>query len=171
MGMQHRYDPNQLSGHLLNAFKRHGGLTLNEIAQLNGTRAPSTPESFNLQPMLDCFTAARRNGMKATPAMHIDGFSFKQAKSGDAVHVTDNQQGFNEYLGTLRADGQFYKTPQCTLAQKQAILAACADPLKAVLAFGKKFGRCSLCNRRLSDPVSIERGVGPICAEKFGLGL
>lgn len=171
MGMQHRYDPSKLSGYLLNIFKRTGGLTLQEIAQLNGTpTAPlhAVPPALNVQPMLDCFAAARRSGMKSTPKMHIDGFTFKQSKDGTAVHVTENMMGFDEYLGTI-GSGIFRKAPKCTEQQKQGILAACADPLKAVLAFGKKFGRCSLCNRPLSDPISLERGVGPICAVKFGL--
>ena len=29
-------------------------------------------------------------------------------------------------------------------------------------------GRCSMCSRRLTDPVSIERGVGPECFSKSG---
>lgn len=28
---------------------------------------------------------------------------------------------------------------------------------------GKKTGRCQICHRKLSDPVSVERGIGPIC--------
>jgi len=28
-------------------------------------------------------------------------------------------------------------------------------------------GRCGRCGRELTDPVSIERGLGPECAEKF----
>lgn len=27
-------------------------------------------------------------------------------------------------------------------------------------------GRCSMCNRPLTDPESINRGIGPVCAEK-----
>lgn len=170
MGTQHRYDPSKLTGYLLNVYKRTGGLTPREIAQLNGTpTTPLAPATLNVQPMLDCFDAARRNGMKTTPTMHIDGFTFKQSKDGGAVHVTENQKGFHEYLGTVRGDGKFYPVSKLPADVKAAILSACADPLKAVLAFGKKFGRCSLCNRRLSDPVSVERGVGPICMERFGL--
>jgi hypothetical protein len=29
-------------------------------------------------------------------------------------------------------------------------------------------GRCSMCGRALTDPASIERGLGPRCAEKVG---
>lgn len=169
--MTQMYDPTQLKGWLRAVYVRTGGLTSREIALANAvpSPAPAAKPVVNVQPMLDCFAAARRNGMKKTPVMHIDGFTFKQASNGNAVHVTDNQNGFKEYLGTVRADGCFYPVPKLPSDVKSAILAACADPLKAVLAFGKKFGRCSLCNAKLSDPISIERGVGPICMKKFGL--
>ncbi len=32
-----------------------------------------------------------------------------------------------------------------------------------------RFGRCSCCGRDLVDPVSIRAGIGPICAERWGL--
>lgn len=34
-------------------------------------------------------------------------------------------------------------------------------------AYGRRTGRCGICGRELTDPVSIERGIGPICADKF----
>ena len=43
------------------------------------------------------------------------------------------------------------------------------DPLSSAVAYGKKTGNCSMCNRDLTRHDSIERGVGPICAKKWGL--
>lgn len=42
-----------------------------------------------------------------------------------------------------------------------------ADPLAAAMKFGKLSGRCCSCGRDLTDPVSIEAGIGPVCATKF----
>jgi len=42
-----------------------------------------------------------------------------------------------------------------------------ADPEAAAVLHGKASGRCAICSRDLTDPVSIERGIGPICAERF----
>ena len=42
-----------------------------------------------------------------------------------------------------------------------------SDPLAAAQKYGKLSGRCCSCGRDLTDPESIERGIGPICAEKF----
>lgn len=42
------------------------------------------------------------------------------------------------------------------------------DPLAAAVKYGKLSGRCCSCGRDLTDPASIEAGIGPICAAKFG---
>jgi hypothetical protein len=51
---------------------------------------------------------------------------------------------------------------------KATIMAVANDPLTAAIRYGKVSGECSCCGRELTDPRSIERGIGPICAEKFG---
>lgn len=33
--------------------------------------------------------------------------------------------------------------------------------------FGHRTGRCCCCGRTLTNPVSIENGIGPICAERY----
>jgi hypothetical protein len=40
-------------------------------------------------------------------------------------------------------------------------------PLAAAVRYGKLTGRCCSCGRELTDPASIEAGIGPICAGKF----
>jgi len=43
------------------------------------------------------------------------------------------------------------------------------NPLAAAMKFGKLSGRCCSCGRDLTDPVSIEQGIGPVCVLKFSL--
>lgn len=43
-----------------------------------------------------------------------------------------------------------------------------ADPKAAMAAYGHLTGQCGVCGRKLEDEQSIERGMGPICAGKFG---
>lgn len=50
---------------------------------------------------------------------------------------------------------------------RNALLAIEADPEAAAVLHGKASGRCAVCSRDLTDPESIARGIGPICAEKF----
>lgn len=42
-----------------------------------------------------------------------------------------------------------------------------ADPLNTARDEGVLTGRCACCSRPLTDPVSIDFGIGPICREKF----
>jgi hypothetical protein len=43
-----------------------------------------------------------------------------------------------------------------------------ADPAAALKAHGIATGSCGCCGRELTDPESIERGIGPICWERGG---
>jgi hypothetical protein len=56
-------------------------------------------------------------------------------------------------------------------ADKPAVVALLqefeANPLVAAVKYGRLSGRCCSCGRDLTDPVSIEAGIGPICATKF----
>lgn len=39
--------------------------------------------------------------------------------------------------------------------------------LEEVGELGKAWDHCLLCGMRLNDPVSVDRGVGPVCAKKY----
>lgn len=41
--------------------------------------------------------------------------------------------------------------------------------LDEVGAMGKTSGTCIICGRRLDDPESVDRGIGPICAAKYDI--
>jgi hypothetical protein len=43
-----------------------------------------------------------------------------------------------------------------------------AGPREAAIRYGKEIGRCAICNRTLTNNESIERGIGPVCAEARG---
>jgi uncharacterized Zn finger protein (UPF0148 family) len=43
-----------------------------------------------------------------------------------------------------------------------------ADPAAAASAHGHEYGYCSCCGRELTNPESVARGIGPICAERWG---
>lgn len=42
--------------------------------------------------------------------------------------------------------------------------AIAANPEEALANYGRQIGSCGICGRTLTDPDSIERGIGPICA-------
>ena len=43
-----------------------------------------------------------------------------------------------------------------------------ANPQEGVLAYAKAWKACGICSRTLLNDVSIARGIGPICAAKYG---
>lgn len=52
--------------------------------------------------------------------------------------------------------------------QQAAVLAEIAQDMRGAAArFGSKTGVCGMCGIRLSDPKSVEAGIGPVCAKKF----
>lgn len=104
--------------------------------------------------------------------LRLDTFIFKPArKDPSIVYVTDATEtgvdGDPLYLGKI-LHGRFQATRVCGEAKAAAIVAAAADPAKAAVAYGKRFGACSCCGLTLTDPESIERGIGPVCSAKYG---
>ena len=82
------------------------------------------------------------------------------------IFVT-SRLGDKRKLGVI-VDGKFVARFECTPAEQAAVMDCCNDPAKAAVAFGKAWGVCSICHRQLTNDESIARGIGPICAEKFG---
>lgn len=39
---------------------------------------------------------------------------------------------------------------------------------ESAIRYGMELGRCSICNRTLTNPESIEAGIGPVCAGRRG---
>jgi hypothetical protein len=40
--------------------------------------------------------------------------------------------------------------------------------LQLAKIYGHETGSCSICARKLSDPLSVQMGIGPICAKRLG---
>jgi Family of unknown function (DUF6011) len=70
-------------------------------------------------------------------------------------------------LGAIKG-GKFTRRFECTNAEEAAVLDACSDPLKAAIAYGKAWSACAVCGQTLTNDGSIARGIGPICAAKYG---
>lgn len=116
----------------------------------------------------EAFDAARDNDIK-WPALHLHSggytFTFKPArKHPGTLYVTVNG---DEYLGKV-TEGKLLCIRECTPDQREQIIAAMNDPEQAATAYGKRTGTCGCCGRPLTNGESIDRGIGPICAEKYG---
>lgn len=87
------------------------------------------------------------------------------SRNPGALYVKRASDG--EYLGKLH-EGTFQKVFVCTPAEQEAIVQACAEPSKSAIAFGRLTSRCSICGKGLDNYESVQRGIGPKCASKWG---
>ena len=114
------------------------------------------------------FATATDNDIKR-PVFRAEGIEISKApmngRNAGALYVKSNDDA---YLGKI-VDGKFMAARDATantLAQLQAVA---ADPTAEAIKYARRTGNCSCCGRQLVDPVSIRAGIGPICAEKWGL--
>ena len=166
---------------LSQALIKYGSLTDNQLAAVlrcaaaDIDRKAAAEQRVAAAPILDigkieeAFQTAKDKGIKR-PKMRLDTFVFSPApesgKNAGAVYVkAKDEEG--TYLGKIMA-GKFLRSRECDQEREQAVLAAAADPEAAAVAYGRRFGACSLCGRTLTVGESIDRGIGPICAETFG---
>lgn len=160
------------------AVIRWGHLTDKQLASaqkcVNGRKAAQEARSatisaapeVTLESVEKAFQTAKSAGIKY-PKLNLDVFKFSPApdsgKNAGAIYVKEGEA----YLGKVMG-GKFIRTRDCTDEQQCKIIAVAADPKAAAIAYGKRFGSCAICRRELSNQASIDLGIGPICAEKFG---
>jgi len=72
------------------------------------------------------------------------------------------------YQGKITADGRFYVSPDSRAGIQAEVEAIARDPKAAAIAHGQRTGTCSVCGAELTNGESIARGIGPVCAERFG---
>lgn len=163
---------------MIEAVRKYGSLTERQLAAVQKCVAKSAERAAERQQRVEhapsvsveaietAFANAKNAGIQR-PKLRLDTFVFSPApsagKNPNAIYVKEN----GEYLGKV-SGGKFYAVRNCSGDVQGRVLAAASDPANAAVAYGKKFGSCAVCNRELSDPASIERGIGPICAERFG---
>jgi Family of unknown function (DUF6011) len=115
------------------------------------------------------FNRAKDAGIKY-PKLRLGGFTFSPAgatsTNAGAVYVKEGDLYLGKVLG-----GRFQKSRDCSPEKAVEIVDFAADPHTAAVAYGKQFGRCAVCAKELSDPDSVARGIGPVCAERYGWGV
>lgn len=113
------------------------------------------------------YAAAKATGLTIkNPKITIGGITISPAKATSANPGALYVKQGGEYLGKI-AGGQFFASRDCTSSQKDQVLAFVADPAKAAKVYGQETGVCCLCGATLRSEWRL-KGVGPICAEKYG---
>lgn len=125
--------------------------------------------------LLQAFHSAEGTGLKR-PKLQCRQIAFSYANR------TSRNPGFvyvkigGNYKGKITPEGKFIaamssvrdETIAPTYAETAEIIRIGRDPLAAAIEHGKLTGKCAICSRALDNPESVARGIGPICAKKFG---
>ena len=161
------------------AIERFGYLTDNQLAAVSKcllAREQATQERkdrvanapvVSVERIERAFSQARASGLQRLK-LRLDAFEFFPARATSAnAGVLYVKEG-GTYLGKIMG-GKFMASRDCSAEQSARIVAVASNPESAAVAYGKRLGQCSCCGRELSDPESVARGIGPICAANWGL--
>lgn len=144
------------------AARRMVAKTQAKRAERDAARAADSLH-VDLQPIRTMFETARSNGRKR-PVYRAEGLVINRApdhgRNPGALYVKDTN---GEYLGKV-VDKTY--TGKDTARAALALIAA--NPLEAAVRYGRLTGTCACCGRELTNALSIELGIGPICRDKWG---
>lgn len=172
----------EFAASMLEALKKWGKLTERQLAaalkcaqgsaerkakwEADRALAKAQAKEVTVEAIEVAFTKAKDAGIK-WPKLRLDSFVFSPAGANSAnagaVYIKEGET----YLGKV-LNGKLFKSRDCSIEQEQRIIDAAHDPKSAAIAYGKRFGSCSACGRELSNEESINLGIGPVCAERFG---
>lgn len=106
-----------------------------------------------------------------SPKISLGELTFVPAKAestnAGAIYVKRGRDWEAPYLGKI-LHGKFFASSVCRGEDQERITELINDPKKTAEQYGLTSGKCCLCNRTLTDGDSLRRGIGPICAERFG---
>jgi hypothetical protein len=158
---------------LLSSLHKWGQLTDKQLATVQRLASAPSPDdraaaapTVSIDAIEGAFYRAKEAGL-AHPKLRLDTFTFSPAPAGGknpgAVYVKEG----GVYLGKV-AGGKLFTVSSVDQSTTDRILAVASDPKAAAIAYGQKFGKCSVCARDLTDEESISAGIGPVCAKKYG---
>lgn len=157
---------------------KYGSLTENQLAAAISMReecearqekkvAETKPEWIGLDVHRIQEMFAKASEHKLSPKFTVDHITLSLApahgKNPGAIYVKSN----GAYCGKI-VDGLFHKTNNCVEEVVEAVRVIAKDPEHCARMYGKAFSICSCCGRTLTNPLSIELGIGPICRSNWG---
>lgn len=123
------------------------------------------PADDDLRSLVDMFAKAGESMKK--PMFRADGLKLSLAPSTgrNAGHIYVVEEG--DYRGKITPEGRWMPVNGVDLVERLKAIAA--NPFDAAVRYGRETGSCSCCGRELTNKLSIELGIGPICREKWGI--
>lgn len=175
----------RVAGEILAALNQYGDLLDSKMATIQrfmaqdaardverAARVEAAPAVADCAKLIEAFAKARNGAAQDGDfirwlTLRLDTFQFADAPArgeyAAAIFVREGESKLGRIVG-----GKFLRSRACSDDQAARILAAVADPAAAARAYGLKFKFCSCCGRELTNAESRARGIGPICAERFG---
>ena len=138
------------------------------LAKIKQKQADRKSNMFSLDVSKILAVLDKADPAMKTPKIRVGDFVFSKPEphSRNAGSLYIKQLG--EYIG--KVTGGYYlpvgSVSKDTVAEIQEI---CKDPMESAVAYGRRTGNCAVCARELTVKESIDRGIGPICADKLGL--
>lgn len=169
---------NDFAHSLLDQWKRKGELSVRQIGAvmkiLRRTKVPREQLFIDDANLYGILYKAVENGVRR-PALRLSVYKFKLASdeghNKGAIWVTSSRRdagGEAFFFGKIK-DGVFYPSENCIKEDYESIKQTAENPFEEATLFGKRTGMCCVCGRKLTNEESINKMIGPICAERFGL--
>lgn len=86
---------------------------------------------------------------------------------GKIIVVVKNKRGDRTYAKVLTASPAGRWSWEYAPGVGASVAGLSPVSLSDAAAWGHLHGSCLVCCRSLTDPASVERGIGPVCAKKF----
>lgn len=93
-----------------------------------------------------------------------EGLKFYEIQIGKAGTKWDGYRFVSHLVG---APGQWRKFPVKGKAREELLAEISVDARAAAVRYSRHFTVCAVCGSPLSDPESVARGLGPVCAQRF----
>lgn len=165
---------------MMDSFRRYGKLSEKQIEagrsmmekaaarKAERIAAAANGPKLDVSAIEALFATATGNGLKRPVFRATDGIVVSLApatgRNAGALYVKEN----DEYAGKI-VNGVYQATRTASERVLPRLQAIAADPMGEATLYGKQTGVCGCCGRELTDPNSIAAGIGPICANKWGL--
>tara|TARA_R110000765_G_scaffold170696_3_gene275707 strand:+ start:8218 stop:8799 length:582 start_codon:yes stop_codon:yes gene_type:complete len=169
---------NSFANSLLGSMERYGQLSDRQIAAVerNLESAPSAASTKPLARIVDTMLHAKQK--LKYPKLRIDrdsrymvlSVAGDRSKYTNSVMITDGGPfGDNEYYGRITPSGEFHSGRNCDEAILKILTELNEDPAAVISDSGHANGQCACCGRELTNPESVELGIGPVCATRWGV--
>lgn len=145
-----------------------------DAATKSAEPAPVAEEIGNLSSIVELFDNAKSSGIKF-PKIRFghDDHSIVLSVAGPNARFpgTINIVCDEVWLGRVTREGYFTnpRKVEAPFDVKEMLLKLADNPREEMEVYGRRTGNCCLCGKTLTNEGSIEAGIGPICAGKWGV--